>query len=129
MPSSLSRGLLDFIRGSVPTYQAAEVLVFLAARANESFAPDEIVAAMQPVKIAAAAVTEYLAVFAARGLVSATDGRYTFQPQTTELAQNVVDLSRAYNEQPVTLIRAIYRIADSRIQSFADAFDLRKEPS
>jgi hypothetical protein len=35
-------------------------------------------------------------------------------------------LAQAYNERPVTLIRMIYALRDPKIQSFADAFKLRK---
>jgi len=35
-------------------------------------------------------------------------------------------LARAYNERPVTLVRIIYALRDSRIRSFAEAFRLRK---
>jgi hypothetical protein len=35
-------------------------------------------------------------------------------------------LAQAYRERPVTLIRVIYALRDSRIQSFADAFRLRR---
>lgn len=35
-------------------------------------------------------------------------------------------LARAYKERPVTLVRIIYGLRDSRIRSFAEAFRLRK---
>ncbi|HEX7219009.1 MAG TPA: hypothetical protein VF280_07290 [Burkholderiales bacterium] len=36
-------------------------------------------------------------------------------------------LAQAYEQRPVTLIRLIYALRDSRIRSFADAFKLRKD--
>jgi hypothetical protein len=36
-------------------------------------------------------------------------------------------LAQAYEERPVTLIRLIYALRDSKIRSFADAFKLRKD--
>jgi hypothetical protein len=129
MPASLPGNLLRFIRVCVPTYQAAEVLVFLATHPDQAFAPDDITTGMRPVIIAGPAVQEYLALFTAFGLTTEDGGRVMLKPRTDELAQHVDALVRAYNEQPVTLITAIYRIADSKIQSFADSFDLRKDPS
>ena len=35
-------------------------------------------------------------------------------------------LAQAYEQRPVTLIRLIYALRDSKIRSFADAFKLRK---
>jgi hypothetical protein len=129
MPGSLPGNLLRFIRSCVPTYQAAEVLVFLAAHAQEAFAAEDISVRMRPVVISTATVQEYLALFAERELTADTAGKVTLRPRSDDMAQNVRDLVRAYNEQPVTLITAIYRIADNKIQSFADSFDLRKDQS
>lgn len=35
-------------------------------------------------------------------------------------------LARAYEQRPVTLVRIIYALRDTRIRSFAEAFRLRK---
>jgi|SRR5687767_3379133 hypothetical protein len=39
----------------------------------------------------------------------------------------VQTLAKAYEERPVTLFRLIYALRDRKIQSFADAFKLRKD--
>lgn len=39
---------------------------------------------------------------------------------------HVATLAQAYEQRPVTLIRLIYALRDSKIRSFADAFKLRK---
>jgi hypothetical protein len=36
-------------------------------------------------------------------------------------------LAQAYKERPVTLFRVIYALRDLKIQSFADAFKLRRK--
>lgn len=51
---------------------------------------------------------------------------YHFAPGSTELADAVKALAVAYNTRPVTLVKAIYA-RPSAIQSFADAFRLRKQ--
>jgi hypothetical protein len=128
MSSGLPEPLLQFVQAFVPTYQAAEVLLFFAANQGRDFSPEEIVLAMRPVVVAEPAVREYAAHFAARGLLSAQARRYRYSP-SRELERSIDELARAYNHKPVTLIRAIYRIADTKIQSFADAFRLRKDES
>ena len=40
--------------------------------------------------------------------------------------RGVRTLAQAYSERPVTLIRVIYALRDSKIRSFADAFRVRK---
>jgi len=42
------------------------------------------------------------------------------------LAGRVQTLAKAYRERPVTLIRVIYALRDKKIQSFADAFKMRR---
>ena len=128
MPTGLPESLLQFVQSFVPTYQAAEVLVFFATNPGRDFSPEELVSAMRPVVVPEAAVKAYTAHFAAKGLLSEREGRYRYGP-SPELEPSINELVSAYRQRPVTLIRAIYQIADTRIQSFADAFRLRDDES
>jgi hypothetical protein len=112
MGEDLSGALLEFIHASIPTFQAAEALLFLAANRDRDFSPEEIVVGTRPRVITAAAVSEYAALFAAHGLLTETGRRFRYRPASTELERRVGELSQAYNERPVTLIIAIYHIAD-----------------
>jgi hypothetical protein len=127
MAGNLPQRLLEFIHECVPTYQAAELLLFFAAHPDVDYRAEDIVVAMRPVVITVAAVTEYTSLFLNKGLIQQSQGRYRYGPSTTELERGIVDLTDAYNQKPVTLIRAIYGIADSKIQSFADSFKLRED--
>jgi hypothetical protein len=129
MLPDLPKSLLQFIRASIPTYQAAEVLLFFAAHADRSFTVEEVAAGMRPVVVGVPAVGQYAALFVKSQLIAEENGRYRYGPASPELERSIGELARAYNERPVTLIRAIYRIADDKIQSFADAFDFRKDES
>lgn len=126
MSTELPESLLQFVRAFIPTYQSAEVLLFLAANPDRDFSPAEVVESMRPIVVSASAIAEYAAHFTAKGLLAEQDNRYRYNP-SPELERDIVELAHAYNHRPVTLIGAIYRIADSKIQSFADAFKLRKE--
>ena len=44
------------------------------------------------------------------------NGRFRYAPVSAELERSVGELSRAYNERPVTLIIAIYHVASGIIQ-------------
>jgi hypothetical protein len=48
------------------------------------------------------------------------------RPDDPALRAHVQTLAQAYEQRPVTLIRLIYALRDSKIRSFADAFKLRK---
>jgi hypothetical protein len=126
MASNLSQSLIEFIHECVPTYQAAELLLFFASRPDADFGPEDIVVAMRPVVITVPAVKEYTSLFVHQGLIQQSQGRYRYGPATEPLERGIGELAHAYNEKPVTLIRAIYRIADNKIQSFADSFKLRE---
>ncbi|HEY7189042.1 MAG TPA: hypothetical protein VH436_20935 [Vicinamibacterales bacterium] len=102
------------------------MLLFFAAHPDRDFTPEEVVVGMRPVVITVPAVKEYTRLFATRRLIVETEGRYRYGP-AEELEPRIGDLAHAYNEKPVTLVRAIYEIVDDRIRSFADAFDLRKD--
>jgi hypothetical protein len=126
MSTELSPTLLDFIRTCIPTYQVAEVLLALAALPDRDFSPDDVVAIMRPVVITTATARKHLTLLTARGLLRQHAGRFTYSP-SPDLEQRTQELIRAYNERPVTLVRAIYSHEVDGIQSFADAFKLRKD--
>ena len=66
----------------------------------------EIVTAMRPVVVRLPAVKEYTALFATHDVVTEHRGRYRYNPRT-HVGHKVSELALAYNEQPVTLIRAV----------------------
>jgi hypothetical protein len=127
MTDKLPPKLLQFIRQWVPTYQAAEVLLFFAAHPEACFKPEEIVVGMRPTVVTMPAVREYAALLVASGTIVEQDGGFRYLPATRELEEAIGELAHAYNERPVTLIGTIYRIADSKIQAFSDSFKLRRD--
>ena len=127
MAAMLPKSLIEFIQECIPTYLAAELLLFFASRPDGDFSAEDVVMAMRPVVITMPAVKEYASLFVDRGLIVHADGRYRYGPSTVDLERGIGELAHAYNEKPVTLVRAIYRIADSKIQSFADSFKLRED--
>lgn len=126
MSGNLPQSLIEFIQECIPTYQAAELLLFFACHPEGEYTAEEIVVAMRPVVITMPAVKEYASLFVHKGLIDQAHGRYRYAPSTDDLERGIGELAHAYNEKPVTLIRGIYRIADSKIQSFADSFKLRE---
>jgi hypothetical protein len=118
--------VLDLIRRGVPTFPAVEFLIFLQDLPNESWTVEELVEKLRQRSVNAAFITEQLARFRRTGLVEQQDdGRFRFSPATPELAEAVKQLKTAFNERPVTLIRAVYAMADHPIQSFADSFRIK----
>ncbi len=125
--SCLPENLLALIRTSIPTINAAELLVFLARHPENPWAPGELVSALKPTVISLSATEEYLSTFKIHGLVRKSNRRYCYSPDSPESGKGVEALMAAFNERPVTLIRTIYNVADQKIQSFADSFKFKKE--
>lgn len=117
-----------FLQQNIPSVDAAELLLFMQANAGEGWSATEAAAKLRPtVQITDADAVRYLENFQARGLVSAgADRRARFAPASDDLKMYTEMLSLAYRQRPVTLIRMIYALRDTRIQTFADAFKLRR---
>jgi len=111
------QSLLELIQSCVPTLEAAEVLLFFASHPDRDFSVQEVVVCMRPAVITVPAVREYTALFAAQRLVTEANGRFTYEPLSAELECAIGELAHAYNERPVTLIRVLYRMADTKILS------------
>ena len=116
-----------FLQTAVPSVDAAELLLLLQRDRSRAWSTAEIVVALRPASITEADAMRTIEAFVARGLLAqGPDKRVQYQPTSEELDGYVRTLAQAYTERPVTLIRVIYALRDSKIRSFADAFKLRK---
>lgn len=118
--------LLHFIRRTLPTYSAAEVLICMARDSWRTWTTNEVLAAVQG--LTQEAISEYLTHFLRVELLSAvSEGHYQYDPRSEEDRVAVAMLTAAYEHQPVTLIRMIYSLETAKIQSFADSFKLKRD--
>jgi hypothetical protein len=116
-----------FLQTTIPAVDAAELLLLLRRTPERGWSAAGLVAELRPsVPISVAEAGRYLETFRARGLVAGEDGQAGYRPASDELRMYGDMLALAYKERPVTLIRMIYALRDSRIQTFADAFKLRR---
>jgi hypothetical protein len=113
------------IKDTIPTIEAAELLVVFSLDPAKQWKAEEIVHKIRPTVIAEAEVRKCLLLFQAHGLVIENqDAGFQYQPVSAALDSTVRALAKAYKERPVTLIRLIY---SRNIQSFADAFKIKKD--
>jgi hypothetical protein len=126
--SAFSDEFCRFIQTALPSVDAAELLLALYDGADSWWAPAVLAAKLRPASsISDADVLRYLDQFQARGLIAVgPDKRVQFRPADEALHEKVRILAQAYRERPVTLIRMIYALRDTKIQSFADAFRVRR---
>ena len=70
MADDLSSSLLTLIDSSIPSFQAAEALLFFAANRDRDFSAEEAVVGMRPRVITVAAVRACAELFTTRRLVT-----------------------------------------------------------
>jgi hypothetical protein len=126
--AAFSDEFFRFLRAAVPSVDAAELLLLLARERERWWTAEEASAELRPVAaIGDADLARYLALFQANGLIAVgPDKRVQYRPAHAALEAQVTTLAQGYRERPVTLIRVIYALRDSTIQSFADAFKLKR---
>jgi hypothetical protein len=113
-----------FLQEAVTTADAAELLLVLAREPGCAFSAAEAAAALGA-RYAEPEALRHLEAFRACGLViMQADGRLRYEPASDSLAAHTRTLEKVYRERPVTLIRVIYGLRDSKIRSFAEAFRL-----
>ena len=109
MADDLSSSLLTLIDSSIPSFQAAEALLFFAANRDRDFSAEEVKACAARHHRRGEGVRRTIHDTTAR---DRRRGPLRYRPASSELERCVGELSREYNERPVTLITAIYRVAD-----------------
>ena len=117
-----------FIQRSIPSVEAAEILLLLRKSPERSWTTAEIVEALRgSITLQEADAARMIEGLQSRGLLALdADRRARYRTSSAELEQYSQRLALAYVQRPVTLIRMIYALRDTRIQSFADAFKIRK---
>ena len=75
-----------------------------------------------------ALVTESLRSLMAIGFVSLTDAEaYFYRPESAELDELAAALVKLYRQKPATILRTIFTSPSDKIQSFSDAFLIRRD--
>ena len=127
MMEPLPQDVRDLLTGHLATMEHVEVLLAIAGDDARSWNAGEIAAVTHtsPASVTARLEELVTAGFASRA-ASAGGATYRFSPRTAEMRRAVISLEEMYRTKPVTLIKAIYERPTSAIQSFADAFRIRK---
>lgn len=117
----------DLIARHLETMEHVDALLVLHRAPDRGWTADEVATEL---RIAPKGLVKTLADLEKSGLVerdAAREGAYRYAPATSLLARSVEALLQAYNQRPVTLVKAIYSRPPSAVRSFADAFRLRTE--
>jgi hypothetical protein len=126
MPHDIRAELRDFIVNEIGSIAQLELLLLLQTQPEKQWTAAEAARALYTAEDATTALLEG---FRARGLASASDASpltYQYAPRSPDLAQLVAELAQLYQARRVTVINLIYAGPVHKLQSFADAFRLRK---
>ena len=117
-----------FLQTAITAVDAAEILLFLRRHAAKGYTIPELVAGLKPgTSLSEADAEKHVDLLRGREVVTVdAEKRVRFQPASEELRAHVDNLAAAYTERPVTLIRMIYALRDTKIKTFADAFRIKR---
>jgi len=121
----MNEEVLAFVRGSVKSVWSVELLLFMRRRADCAWSVAELVRELRGSDFV---VTESLRTLQWAGLVAPeADERYRYAPASPEFERLTAQLEEVYRARPIAVAKAILSTPSERLQTFADAFRLRKE--
>jgi DNA-binding HxlR family transcriptional regulator len=117
--------VLAFVRSSIPSAWALELLLLLRRERVRAWRADALVAELRGSE---ELVAQSLAMLTEAGLVAVSEtGEYAYRPERAELAELIDALADLHAHKPLTVLSTIFSAPSSRIRSFADAFLFRKK--
>lgn len=112
-----------FLQSCVISVDAAEVLLVLWRKPTSNWSVNELATYLIPMgSVSEQEVARCIEVFRERGLILRTDDARVSYKSTPDFDVHVENLARLYVERPVTLVRMIYALRDTKIKTLADAF-------
>jgi hypothetical protein len=121
----LSPEVLAFLRSSIRSVWAVEALLLMRWGNDRAWTVEALTTELRSSRTV---VADLVAGFVAAGLVrNEGDADYRYGPANPLLDHAVAQLEAAYKERPTAVVKAILSVPNEKIQSFADAFRLRKD--
>jgi hypothetical protein len=125
MADDFSPDVKQFIDQNIESLAQLEALLLMRQDPQRHWDAAAIAKALYiPAELAGTLLEE----FSRRGFIRANDPRYTYQPADARLTQLIDEVATAYQDRRVAIIALIYSKPLNKVQTFADAFRLRKEP-
>ena len=122
----ISEDVQEMIARHLATMDHVELLTILRGSREDSFTLQQLADRMRkPQQM----VEQCLESLTQAGLAAQlSDGTYRYAAREETLDRTAEAVVRLYNERPVTLVRLLYERPPMAVNTFADAFKLRKQP-
>lgn len=123
--TGISQKAQQFLAQNIHSVEQLEIFLTLAEEPGRFWSVRQI---FQKVQSSEKSIADCLNGFVAASVARKDDsGAYRLSDQVPGLDDLAAELKKAYRERRVTVIELIYQKPPPQIQSFADAFRLRKE--
>jgi hypothetical protein len=121
---SMDEDLRLFIRATIGSVWALEILLFLRARPGRPFTRDEVA---RELRSNSTLVSQVFAALETAGLLAAESEGHAYRPASAAMDQLCARLEASYRTSPVAVVNAIVSARRDSVQSFADAFRIKGE--
>jgi hypothetical protein len=116
--------ILDFVRKSIRSLSALEVLRCLRGDRDRSWRADALVRELRSSKVA---IADALNCLRAAGLVEeAPNNSYRYHPASPELDEVAAIIVGTYAAMPSAVINALFAEPNEKLRLFSDAFKLKE---
>ena len=127
MPDDFPAELQQFVEQHIESLAELEAVLLLREDPTRTWTPAQVAKVLYTMTEMCAS---QLADLARRGLLehsTSPEAGYRYRPASVELDRLVGDLAAIYQQRRVAVITLIYSKPVNKVQSFADAFRLRRE--
>ncbi|MEX2316737.1 MAG: hypothetical protein WD669_06270 [Pirellulales bacterium] len=121
--------ILQFIDQNIESIAQLEALLLLHKDSQRQWSADEIAKALYITRDMADSLLVDMGRRGFARLVLPADARYSYQPRDADADRRIGQLASIYQDRRVAVISLIYSRPINKVQTFADAFRLRKEDS
>ena len=116
--------ILDFVRKSIRSLSALEVLRCLRGNRDKQWCADDLVRELRSSKVA---VADALNCLRAAGLAKeAPNGSHRYHPASRELDEVAAIIVGTYAAMPSSVIKALFAEPNEKLRLFSDAFKLKE---
>jgi hypothetical protein len=124
--SEIATEVREFISEHISSLEQLEVLLLLHRSPEQEWTPEGVLSEIQSSDIS---IRQRLQELFTKGLLAQPrNNLYRYAPRSEKLSRAVDALALAYKERRIKVIETVYKKPDD-IQTFADAFKIRKEKS
>jgi hypothetical protein len=117
--------ILAFVRKSIKSVWALELLLLLRREQSRAWAHQELV---RELRSSDAIIVEAAASLRAAGFVAAEPGEvYRYAPASAELDHIAAQIEATHAAKPLALAKAIMSAPNDKLRIFADAFKLKDQ--